>query len=1412
MSFDTSRYTFDPWNNFAGVVMPQGRVQLDSDWNEWLAELGRRLRAGTLDIVGRAAVPITTKNGFKIELAQSSTGGISVSIGQGRMYVDGLLAENHGLPAPDPQKWIPSSNTTGEFVYEFPGWDSALDEFVGAGTVNYNQQPYFPGADTFAPFPQSGGPYLIFLDVWQREVTFLEHPDLIEKAVGVDTAGRLQTVWQVKWLDVSNVPGINCTTHDSQIPSWANLLLPSGARLSTGIVQSSSTGPCCLNPNNGYTGLENQQYRIEIHQKGPAGTATFKWSRDNASVATSVTAIQQGGKVLTVQSVGKDDVLRFSANDWVEITDDWLELHGLPGELRQIASVSDQTKTITLSTPVSLANFPVNATGETSPGRNTRLTRWDQAGKIYESDGSTVWADLDALGSGGDIPVPPQGTTLILENGITVSFDATSNATSFRTGDFWTFAARATDGTIEYLDQAPPRGIYHHYARLAVVGLSSVPLSGSGTILLPDRSQPPIDFLAFRSTPVEGWPPNFRVIAQANAVNSSHLDLEVVYDPSTLPSNQPTPVVNQVQPPVPVESFTNLSLNSKDPNYAPTVINLQSQLVTVPPYYQPPPQPPIFSSGPSTARLSSTTAIQLHDASQSPFLTLQTTSLANWPQKIAVAATPSGSGNLSLEVSYAPPGKAVFATLERFENLSLLNVGLGVQSQFIMDLTPIGSPPPAVSALSLVALDDCRTFWPLTMASSGSCECPILVNPSDFDDSNTLQHFLDQYQNRSTETVVCFSPGIYSLKTPLRLTTANSNLTLRACQKGTVVLQAEAGKENQFSDGLIVLADTKHVTLEGLTFLMPLVPFTAINNQFAGLPIGSFGPYVQSQLNNLTVSIGLRPTSCSSLAIENCLFEFSNSRWIYAGRRFASSDIFGAGIFAAGQCDGLSLVGNSFQGGIWFGVGFLQSPAVAFAPSSSTLPIRFAVARTSFQASQPAEPALTRTPAPAGLPTSTSGVLTGTNLAPSDSFSAAGGGEVLPVLLTRATIRDNSFTGLAAAALIFGEGGTIEFTRNQVENSIRGFWVVSPAEAEQLWSDPAPNSILLGGSVALGYPLPQNVAATALAIAPAKAPVRVYTGAQPYTNSLGITWVPDKGIANGGNLYQPATPNPIPGTDPALYQNERHGPSFSYTFTNLSTGFYTVTLKFAEIDGLITGQRIFNVLVNNIQVLTNFDIFGDVHAANTPDDKVFSNIAAVNNQIVIQFVGSIGEAKVSAVERDPQWAFPVGVYPGGYGDPRTSEFWNLFRNLFLLGQQAFANLAVLPLQVRVAENEMRGLSSIAVLLLGDDQIQNGKVSSLTMSGNRLNSTSAGFTDGFSIFDSVVATTAVLRCTVSGNEILNTASRCSLCLANLANLKPGVVVMSNLFQGYTRILPFRSQTDPNVPAPLNNWDYLNTVIY
>ena len=35
-------------------------------------------------------------------------------------------------------------------------------------------------------------------------------------------------------------------------------------------------------------------------------------------------------------------------------------------------------------------------------------------------------------------------------------------------GDYWVFAARTADASVELLDRAPPRGIHHHYARLGI--------------------------------------------------------------------------------------------------------------------------------------------------------------------------------------------------------------------------------------------------------------------------------------------------------------------------------------------------------------------------------------------------------------------------------------------------------------------------------------------------------------------------------------------------------------------------------------------------------------------------------------------------------------------------------------------------------------------------------------------------------------------------------------------------------------------------------------------------------------------------------------------------------------------------------------------------------------------------------
>ena len=88
---------------------------------------------------------------------------------------------------------------------------------------------------------------------------------------------------------------------------------------------------------------------------------------------------------------------------------------------------------------------------------------------MRRADGS-VFHDLNASASSDGIPVPPAGTVLALEDGILVEFGLAGGG-EFHVGDHWEIAARVADGSIDILDEAPPRGIHHHYARLAVVTL-----------------------------------------------------------------------------------------------------------------------------------------------------------------------------------------------------------------------------------------------------------------------------------------------------------------------------------------------------------------------------------------------------------------------------------------------------------------------------------------------------------------------------------------------------------------------------------------------------------------------------------------------------------------------------------------------------------------------------------------------------------------------------------------------------------------------------------------------------------------------------------------------------------------------------------------------------------------------------
>ncbi len=187
----------------------------------------------------------------------------------------------------------------------------------------------------------------------------------------------------------------------------------------------SDTCGCQPIPAAGYRGLENQLYRVEIHQGGDETTATYKWSRENGSVVSAVLGVS--GATVQVDSLGPDANLGFQPNQWVEIYDDTF-LFGpapnQPGNLYQIQSVDTTSNSITMYTTVT----PVET------WRNARIRRWDHAASSATSAGIPLSA----------------GTWLDLESGIQISFQPGT----YQSGDYWTIPARTASGQIDW----PPCG------------------------------------------------------------------------------------------------------------------------------------------------------------------------------------------------------------------------------------------------------------------------------------------------------------------------------------------------------------------------------------------------------------------------------------------------------------------------------------------------------------------------------------------------------------------------------------------------------------------------------------------------------------------------------------------------------------------------------------------------------------------------------------------------------------------------------------------------------------------------------------------------------------------------------------------------------------------------------------------
>ena len=148
-------------------------------------------------------------------------------------------------------------------------------------------------------------------------------------------------------------------------------------------------------------------------------------------------------------------------------------------------------------------------------------------------------------------------------------------------------------------------------------------------------------------------------------------------------------------------------------------------------------------------------------------------------------------------------------------------------------------------------------------------------------------------------------------------------------------------------------------------------------------------------------------------------------------------------------------------------------------------------------------------------------------------------------------------------------------------------------------------------------------------------PVRICATDRPTVDDRGNVWLPDN-IAQGGRLS--AFNRPISGTGTStLFQGERFG-HFFYTIP-VAPSRYTVSLGFAENFHTVwrtapgAGQRLFNVYINGVRALRDFDVFGTAGGALKAINRTFRDIEpSPQDKIVITFEPVTDPAIVNTVE------------------------------------------------------------------------------------------------------------------------------------------------------------------------------------
>jgi hypothetical protein len=418
MKGDISRFTFNPLSNYLSVLKQQGRVDLDSDWNEQGEIFTEQIRQLISDFIGLFAVPLEPNDiandnsqALAIDNFNYGPGGvIDFDIGRGIVYIGG-------------------------YIFRLPG------------DITYSAQLDYPEPD----MPPPGRDLIVYIEAWRRSICYIDDELIREPALGgPDTCLRSKLAGQVKILAADNI-----NTPDEADKCIREILRPGNAALTLQIDQSAHQLPLSFGEVDLGGGMipGNLHYRLELH-RGIVGNGDIseglKWSDENAAtVARALRATDR--KNIIVEELEQVSGESLKPGDWVEVSNVVTELHCQGGQMAMITGLESVSAgaLVTLDRDIHpLLTRRKNGSRSTlDQGLGPRLRRW----------------------SGYITPIEPK-IIYDLGRGVKALFSTADRKIVISPGDYWTFAIRDRDYNKHYAPQkAVPQGVTKYRYPLAII-------------------------------------------------------------------------------------------------------------------------------------------------------------------------------------------------------------------------------------------------------------------------------------------------------------------------------------------------------------------------------------------------------------------------------------------------------------------------------------------------------------------------------------------------------------------------------------------------------------------------------------------------------------------------------------------------------------------------------------------------------------------------------------------------------------------------------------------------------------------------------------------------------------------------------------------------------------------------------